>query len=83
MLLENRVALITGGAKGMGKAMAIRFAAEGCSVAVADIDTDGAENTIAGVVEKGRKGLAIKCDVTDYAMIETLKSWGLERADTE
>ena len=65
MLLSDRVALITGGAKGMGRGMALKFSEEGCSVAVADIDLKEAENTIAEVQKRGRDGLAVHCDVTD------------------
>jgi NAD(P)-dependent dehydrogenase (short-subunit alcohol dehydrogenase family) len=70
MLLADRVALITGGAKGMGRGMAIRFAEEGCAVAVADIDVAGAERTAAEVSSRGRKGLALKCDVTDGKQVQ-------------
>jgi len=65
LLLENRVAIITGGAKGMGKGMALKFAEEGCSVAIADISMKEANDTIAEVSKKGKEGLAIQCDVTD------------------
>ena len=65
MLLADRVALITGGAKGMGKGMALKFAEEGCSVAVADINIDEAKSTITEVSAKGKEGIAIQCDVTD------------------
>ena len=65
MLLSDRVALITGGAKGMGRGIALKFAEEGCSVAVADIAINEAEDTIAEVKKRGRDGLAIQCDVTD------------------
>jgi NAD(P)-dependent dehydrogenase (short-subunit alcohol dehydrogenase family) len=64
MLLENRVAIITGGAKGMGKGMVLKFAEEGCKVVVADIDDKEAEATVAEIKKKGGQGLAIKCDVT-------------------
>ena len=65
MLLKDRVAIITGRAKGMGRGMALKFAGEGCKVAVADIDIIEAENTVSQVKEKGSDGLAIQCDVTD------------------
>jgi NAD(P)-dependent dehydrogenase (short-subunit alcohol dehydrogenase family) len=65
MLLKDRVAIITGGAKGMGRGMAMKFAEEGCKIAIADIDINEANNTVAIVKGKGSDGLAIKCDVTD------------------
>ena len=65
MLLEDRVAIITGGSRGMGRAMALKFADEGCSVAIADISIEEANGAIAEVTAKGRDGIAIQCDVTD------------------
>ncbi len=65
MLLKDRVAIITGGGKGMGRGMAVKFAEEGCKIAVADIDINEANNTISQVKDKGSDGLAIQCDVTD------------------
>jgi NAD(P)-dependent dehydrogenase (short-subunit alcohol dehydrogenase family) len=81
VILKDRVAIITGGAKGMGRGMALKFAAEGCNVAVADIDIDEAEKTAAGVKKKGRRGIAINCDVTDgrqvkAAVEQTLAEFG-------
>lgn len=64
MLLADKVALITGGAKGMGKGMALRFAEEGCSVAIADISVKEANETAEEISKKGKKALAIQCDVT-------------------
>ena len=46
MLLKDKVAIITGGAKGMGRAMALKFAEEGCSVAVADISIEDADKVV-------------------------------------
>jgi NAD(P)-dependent dehydrogenase (short-subunit alcohol dehydrogenase family) len=69
MLLEDRVAIITGGAKGMGKGMALKFAEEGCKVTIADIDIKEAEATVAEIKKKGGKGLSIKCDVTDINQV--------------
>lgn len=65
MLLKDRVAIITGGAKGMGRGMALKFAEEGCSVAVADISINEANDTVAEVSKRRKEGLAIQCDVTD------------------
>ena len=74
MLLSNRVALITGGATGMGRATAFLFAEEGCDVAIADIKLKEANETINQVKEKGRKGLAIECDVSNSSQVkETVK----------
>ena len=64
MLLKDKVAIITGGAKGMGRSMAVKFAGEGCSVAIADIAVKEAEEAIAEIKNKGGNGLAIKCDIT-------------------
>ncbi|HEX5763402.1 MAG TPA: SDR family NAD(P)-dependent oxidoreductase [Solirubrobacterales bacterium] len=60
MRLEGRKALVTGGASGIGAAIAARLAAEGAEVWVGDIDTDGAER-IAGEIS----GHAVELDVTD------------------
>ena len=69
MLLKDRVALITGGAKGMGRSMAEKFAAEGCKVAIADIATDEGMKVLAEIKDKGGEGLALTCDVTDINQI--------------
>ena len=81
MLLSNRVAIITGGATGMGRSTAVRFAEEGCDVVVADVKVDEAKKTVGLVKEKGREGLAIECDVSDSAKVrqvvsETIATFG-------
>ncbi len=55
IILENRVAIITGGAKGMGEDMCVTFAEEGCSVVIADIDFDGARS-VAGRIQAKVQG---------------------------
>jgi 3-oxoacyl-[acyl-carrier protein] reductase len=72
MLLSNRVAVITGGAKGIGRSIALKFADEGCSVAIADILEDMAKKTAAEIAGKGREALAIKCNVTDSKEVQNM-----------
>ncbi len=70
MLLENKVALITGGARGIGKGIALKFAEEGCSVAIADIDIREAQKTQKELSVYGRQSLAIQCDVTSSSQVK-------------
>jgi NAD(P)-dependent dehydrogenase (short-subunit alcohol dehydrogenase family) len=70
MLLSNRVALITGGATGIGRAIALKFAEEGCSVAIADINLLAAIETVEVITGMGREGLSLQCDATDSSQVK-------------
>jgi NAD(P)-dependent dehydrogenase (short-subunit alcohol dehydrogenase family) len=72
MLLEDRVAIVTGGAKGMGRAICERFAKEGASVTIADISMADAEETLRRVEDAGGQGLVCKCDVTSSVQIKEM-----------
>ena len=59
MLLENKVALITGAGSGFGKATSLLFASEGARVAVVDIDKNAAEAVVKEITDKGGAAIAI------------------------
>ena len=72
--LTGKVALVTGAGSqiGMGKAVALTLAKEGCDVIVTDIDQEGLEKTAAEVKATGRKVIAIKANVTKKQEIEEM-----------
>jgi rhamnulose-1-phosphate aldolase/alcohol dehydrogenase len=69
--LAGRIAFITGGASGIGRAAAYRMAAEGAHVVVADVNASGAEAVASDIVRKhgSQRGLAVTCDVTDEGQV--------------
>lgn len=74
--LDGKVAIITGGAGGIGRSTAIRLAAEGASVVVADLDLTGAQ---AVVDELDTEGLAIEFDATDVDSTQQVVTRTVER----
>jgi NAD(P)-dependent dehydrogenase (short-subunit alcohol dehydrogenase family) len=69
--LDGKVAIITGAARGIGRAIAERFASEGASVVVSDIRADQGEATAAEIARKG-KATFVACDVGDPASVKGL-----------
>lgn len=65
MHLKDKIALITGGSSGIGRATALLFAREGAAVSVADIDETGGQAVVRAIAEKGGRSLFVNCDVTD------------------
>ena len=65
MNLVNKVAIVTGAGRGIGKAIAIALAREGANVIVNDIDIQTAEEVAKEIKSSGRKALAIRVDVSD------------------
>ncbi len=69
MKLQNKTAIVTGAAHGIGKAIAIKFAEEGADVAIFDINLPKAEEVAATIRAMGRKALAVECDVGDSQQV--------------
>lgn len=63
--LDGKVALVTGGASGIGRASAVAIAEAGADVAVLDRDLEGGHDTVVAIEAVGRRGLFVECDVTD------------------
>lgn len=79
---RGRVAFVTGGGSGIGRAAAHRLADEGAAVIVVDIDAEVAQSVADAVVSRGGRALAVIADVRDRAAIAAARDAGLERFDT-
>src|SRR5438105_2084671 len=65
MVLDGQIALVTGGARGIGKAIALRFAHEGADVGVLDIERETAEETVQEIRELGRRAVVSTTDISN------------------
>lgn len=69
-LCDNKVALVTGGGRGIGRAISVLLAAEGASVMVADVLDQDARETLRIIHEAGGKAAYTQCDVTDAKQVQ-------------
>lgn len=70
--LDGRVAAVTGGGSGLGQAMAVGLAQAGASVAVLDVNDEGAAETVAAIEAGGGVARALRCDVTDSTAVNSV-----------
>ena len=67
---QDKVALVTGGGSGIGRATAMLMAAEGAAMVVADVDEQAAQVVAREISDAGGRAIAIRCDVSDAAHVE-------------
>jgi NAD(P)-dependent dehydrogenase (short-subunit alcohol dehydrogenase family) len=72
--LEGKVALVTGGASGIGRATALTFAREGAKLVVTDMNEDGGQQTIHMITEKGGEAIFVRTDVSKAVEVQALIS---------
>ena len=72
-MLQGKVAVVTGGAQGLGAAICSRLADEGTHVVIGDLNLAGAQQTAAAIeAETGQRAVAVEVNVTDEAQVEAL-----------
>jgi len=72
--VEGKVALVTGGSSGIGRATALTFAREGAKVVIADMNAEGGQQTVHMVTEKGGKAIFVRTDVSQAVEVQALIS---------
>lgn len=72
MSFSGKVALVTGGAAGIGRATALAFAAEGLQVVVSDVDVAGGEGTVQLIRDAGGEATFVRCDVSRDTEVQAL-----------
>ena len=71
MGLEGKTAIVTGGAQGIGKAIAMRLARDGANIGILDLQQEAAAKTAEQARALGIEAVPLACDVTDYAKVKT------------
>lgn len=79
MRLQDKVAIITGGAQGIGKSIAVALAKEGANLVIVDVNLEKAEETAKEIEAMGRKSIALKVDVSNSSETEEMVATTIEK----
>src|SRR5712691_3032530 len=76
--LDDKVALVTGGASGIGRATALTFVREGAKLVIADMQEEGGQQTVHMITEKGGEAIFVRTDVSKAVEVQALISQAVE-----
>src|SRR6266487_5715931 len=76
--VEGKVALVTGGASGIGRATALTFAREGAKLVIADMNEEGGQQTVHMITEQGGEAIFVHVDVSQATAVEAMISQTVE-----
>ena len=82
MQLKDRVAIVTGGGNGIGRAIALRFAAEGASVTVAELEDEAGRDTVESITESGGRAIFLQTDTADSDSVRAMVEAAVEKYGT-
>ncbi|MDD5680279.1 MAG: 3-oxoacyl-[acyl-carrier-protein] reductase [Candidatus Omnitrophica bacterium] len=78
-MLKDKVAIITGGARGIGKEMALLLAREGARICICDINDESIQAAVKDIESAGTEVLGIKVDVTNFSQVEDMTQKALDK----